>query len=372
MDLANLHRMLDAVLDGVIVVDGSGRISLVNAEACRILETSAEQAVGEDFGVAFGARHAVARLAKQVRDEHRAAISDDIAIERRFEPNLVVDVAISPVELTGADGEDDDGLVIALRDHTLQSTLRERQAQRDQLQRFGHIAAGIAHEVKNPLGGIRGAAELLHSWSEDSRSRGAAEVIVREVDRISALVDQLMVFARGDELNLADVNIHRVLDDVLQLLGMDPLSSGVQVERMYDPSIPDLRCDADRLTQVFLNLARNAMQAMEESGGGAISVMTRMALDERLSLGDGRPVPTVLITVSDTGPGIPGDILARLATPFFTTRSSGTGLGLAMARHWVARHDGSMRITSQLGEGTTVRVSLPLEGPASAVDRRDS
>lgn len=360
MDHQDLFNVLDALLDGVILVDPSGRVAHISAEACRILGMSAEKGVGSKLTDLFGAGHPVVELAQQVHGERRAAIADDVAIERRFESDVIVDLAVAPIELGS---EADEGLVIELRDHTLRSSLRERQSQREQLQRFGHIAAGIAHEVRNPLGGIRGAAELLQSWSEEERASGAAALIVREVDRISELLDQLMVFARRDELKLEPVNVHRVLDDVLSLLGMDPLSEGISVERIYDPSIPELVGDADRLTQVFLNLLRNALQALEERDDGTISVTTRMTLEDRVTRSDGRQVPTVLVAIRDTGAGIGPEELARVATPFFTTRAGGTGLGLAVARQWVTRHDGSLRITSEVGEGTTARVILPLSGP---------
>jgi len=356
----DLQSVLDAVLEGVIVVDGDQRVASVNSEACRILETSAEQAEGQPFEQLFGPDHALAQLVAQVRDELRAAIRDDVAVERRFEGDLEVDVAVSPLD-PGPDGRS--GVVVVLRDHTLRNSLHERHAQRDQLARYGQIAAGIAHEVKNPLGGIRGAAELIGSWTREERAGRAAQLIVTEVDRITALVDELMVFARGDRLKLAPVNIHRVLDGVLDLLEMDTLSRECEVERIYDPSIPEITADADRLTQVFLNLCRNALQAMSEQGGGTLSLMTRVALADRLADAEGRQVPTLVIAVSDTGPGIAREALDQIATPFFTTRREGVGLGLALARHWVTRHEGSLHIASQLGIGTTARIALPMKGP---------
>jgi two-component system nitrogen regulation sensor histidine kinase GlnL len=364
LDIRDLHNVLDAVLDGVILVDPSGQILHVNAEASRILEISSEKAAGSRLEGLFGPSHPVSDLNRQVRHERRSAVAADVSIERRFDNDVVVDVVVSPV---GIEQSSNAGYVIELRDHTLRSSLRERQSQREQLQRFGHIAAGIAHEVKNPLGGIRGAAELLRSWSDEERPQRAAELIIHEVDRISGLVDQLMVFARGDQLKLAPVNVHQILDDVLALLAMDPLSNEIPVHRLYDPSIPELHADRDRMTQVFLNLARNALQAMEESGG-ELQVRTRMALEDRITRPDGRPIPTVIIEVSDTGPGIPPEVLGRLATPFFTTRQGGSGLGLAVARQWVTRHDGSLRVSSEIGQGATARVILPLHGPDTERD----
>ena len=197
----------------------------------------------------------------------------------------MVDVAASPLF---DDAGPPSGAVLALRDRTIQKTLEKRVADRESIAAFGDIAAGIAHEVKNPLGGIRGAAEILASRSEEPRTKEIAEIIVREVERIAALVDDLMVFTPGDAVSFEPVNIHRLLDEVLELLSLDPISEGVEIQRRYDPSIPELMADGDRLAQVFLNLARNALQAMAPDGGTLV-VRTRMPLDHRLSDEGGAP-----------------------------------------------------------------------------------
>jgi two-component system nitrogen regulation sensor histidine kinase GlnL len=352
----DLQSVLDAVLDGVIVLDREGRIEHVNPEACRILEVSAESAASSPVEALLGAEHAVARLSRSVLATGRPAIEDEVAVERRGASGLEVDVAVSPIDTQERRVS---GVVMMLRDRTISNSLRELIAQREKLASFGQIAAGIAHEVKNPLGGIRGAAELLGMWTDDERAHSTSQMIVREVDRIAALVDELMVFARDEALREEPLNLHFALDGMLDLLAMDPLSERVKIERCYDPSIPEFLGEVDRLRQVFLNLARNALQAMEQSGG-TLTITTRMTLDHRLSGSNGRRMPTVMVAFSDTGPGIPSEILDRLATPFFTTRPQGTGLGLAVSRHWVTRHGGTLRISSSTGEGTTARVALPL------------
>lgn len=354
----DLQRVLDAVLDGVVVLDAEGRVERVNAEACRILETSPEAMTGHPVEHLLGEAHAVATLARRVLASGRTALESDQVVQRRFDTSLLVDVAASPAE--GEDGRRA-GVVLALRDRTLQHSLQEVVTERERLAAFGRIAAGIAHEVKNPLGGIRGAAEILVLRAPDARARDTAELIVREVDRITTLVDDLMVFARGEKLDLQPTNLHRVLDDVLDLLAHDPLSAGATVERRFDPSLPDLLADPDRLTQVFHNLARNALQAME-GRGGRLTITTRVSLDRRLVTEDGRPLPAAVIEFRDDGPGIEPAVLEALATPFFTTRKNGSGLGLALSKHWVARHHGTLRIESAPGKGTVVRVSLPLRG----------
>ena len=176
------------------------------------------------------------------------------------------------------------------------------------------------------------------------------------------LVDDFMVFTPGEDLRVAPVNIHRVLDEVLTLTAHDKIGADVEVERVFDPSIPDLLADADRLSQVFLNLIRNALQAME-GVGGKLAITTRMVFDHHLLPPNGQPGPSLIVELADTGPGIEAAVLDEVSTPFFTTRAEGTGLGLAVARHWIARHEGTLQLESTPGNGTTVRVALPLSRP---------
>jgi len=351
--------VLDAVLDGVVVLDDAARVELSNAEACRILGTSAEASAGLPLEKLLGPSHPIRMLVLRVLETGRAAAWSELAVEQRFGGSLTVDAAASPLMDAG---QPVSGVVLVLRDRTIQLSLQQLVSEQQALEGFGRIAAGVAHEVRNPLGGIRGAAEILASRASDAKTLDAAELIVREVDRIATLVDDLMIFSRGDDLRLAPVNIHFLLDGVLDLLAMDPLGARVRVQRRFDPSIPELLADSDRLTQVFLNLARNALQAMEK--GGELTITTRMSLDHPMFAAGAEHVPTLLVEIKDDGAGIPATQLERLATPFFTTRPGGTGLGLAVARHWVARHGGRLRIESAPGQGTSVRVTLPLRRPA--------
>ncbi|MDH5306740.1 MAG: ATP-binding protein [Myxococcales bacterium] len=351
----DLRRVLEAVLDGIVVIDGAARIELLNAEACRILEISEEAALGAPLARIATTRGALETLARGVLGSGRACIESDHRVQSRFGEPMLIDVAVSPLL------EEDQrtrGAVLVLRDRTIARSLEEQLSERERLSAFGHMASGIAHEVKNPLGGIRGAAEILASRATDAKMRDAAEVIVREVARITALVDELMIFARGEEIRFAATNIHRVLENVLQLLAHDALAQGVRIERRFDPSLPELHADADRLVQVFLNLARNALQAL--NGTGTLTVETRMALDHRLALEPGASAGTLVVMLADDGPGMAPDVLDWLATPFFTTRPDGVGLGLAVSRHWVTRHGGTLRVESAPNRGTRVRVTLPL------------
>ena len=288
----DFEGLLEALVDGFVVLDAEGRILRLNSEASRIFETSTEHALGRTIGDVLGKGHALALLVDQVLGSGRPAVQDGVPVELRHGETLEVSVSFSPVEgeIEGA------SIVGVLRDRTTLNTLREQFSNAERLASYGHIAAGIAHEVKNPLGGIRGAAELLGLWAkEDERAGRTAEMIVREVDRITGLVEELMVFARGDRLELSSINVHRVLDDVIQNAELDPAAEAVEFDRLYDPSIPEISADAARLTQVFLNLVRNSIQAMDDADTAVrrVTIVTRMPLDHRLTGLSGRAIPTV-------------------------------------------------------------------------------
>lgn len=348
--------VLDALLSGVVVVDSAGCVEELNSGASRMLEFSRGSALGLRVEELVTPDHAVARLTRKVLADGVAVSEPGQTIERRNQDDTVVDVAVSPLF---SQDRRLDGAVIALHDRRSTHRLEGFEAERERFLAFGRIAAGLAHEVKNPLGGIRGAGELLARRAETDKSRETAELVVRESVRIAKLVDDFMVFARGEEPRLALVNVHRLIDGVLELLSHDPLSEGVSFERGFDPSLPELFLDADRIHQVLLNLARNALQAMEGSEG-TLLIRSRMTLDHRIALEPGRPLPTVGIWIEDTGRGMDAAELHEAHLPFFTTRPDGTGLGLAVSEYWVSRHQGSLDLESTKGVGTKARITLPL------------
>jgi len=353
----DLQHILDALLDGIVVIDAHGVVERINSGACRLLQVSADTALGRSLRDLLPEDHPILAAAQSTQDRGRGSVEDELLLRRGpLAKDVLIDLSSSPlIEGRGTTT----GVVLVLRDRTIHAALREVVSERERHEAFGNIASGIAHEVKNPLGGIRGAAELMGMRSKDPKVQETSSLIVREVDRIANLVDELMVFGRGDKLQLEPVNLHLLLDEVLELLSHDPLGQAVEVKRLYDPSIPDLPADRNRLTQVFLNLMRNALQAMAPEGG-RLEVRTRVALDQRLTTGHGTSCPTVVIKFIDTGLGVPDEALEQLPTPFFTTRTEGTGLGLPVAVHWIAKHGGTFHIENNSDRGATVRIALPL------------
>ncbi len=354
--MQNFSFILDALRDGILVTNTNAEIEFVNTEACRILEVSPEQVMGISLETILGSEHIATTLVHSVIDTGRSAGASEQIVERRFGDDMLVQITVTPLLDARARML---GVVLALSDESMKSSLQRVAAEKERLTAFGGIASGIAHEVRNPLGGIRGAAELLGMQASDAKSKATAALIVREVDRITTLVDDLMVFARTDALQLELLNLHRVLDDVLELLAHDSLSRGMTLKRVYDPSLPEFLADRARLTQVFHNLCRNALQAMQNAPG-TLTVTTRLGFHHHISK-EGKRLAMVEIEIHNTGAYISEEMLEHVLTPFFTTRPQGTGLGLPIANHWINRHGGLLQIRSHAETGTTVLIALPLK-----------
>ncbi len=354
----SIQPILDAMVEGVLILSKSGRVKLINHEACRILEARPDTDSEQTLASLIPANHPLLNAFENVVRTQRARVEGEVVLERRSGPEFVLDLTLSPIY---KDELEEPDVLLVLRDRTTFREMSEDASQKKKLSSYGHIAAGIAHEVKNPLGGIRGAAELLQKRVSDERSKRTSLLIIQEVDRISSLVDELMVFAKDEALSIESVNLHRLLNRMMELICTEPLASNVEFECVFDPSIPEIAGDPSRLTQVFLNLARNAIQAMGETGG-RLTLRTGMSLQNRLTGADGKAVPTVNIFFEDQGPGIEESVLERLATPFFTTKAEGTGLGLAVSQHWVSRHRGRLIIDGHGPTGgASVCIKLPLK-----------
>lgn len=252
------------------------------------------------------------------------------------------------------------GLVLALAlswglRRTLDRQRCEQDRLRDELRRAEHLAglgkllAGVAHEVRNPLAGIRSTVQLWQRMPETARTPASLDAVVGAVDRLNALVGRLLYFARADNAERLPVDLNQVLHETLGLLGAQAAGQEVRLETDLAPGLPPVAGSASALRQVALNLLTNALQALP--GGGRVRCGTR-------ALPGGR----VELRVSDTGPGVPPEDRAHLFEPFFTTRPDGTGLGLALCREIVTSHGGHIEYEAGTGTGATFRVVLPAAG----------
>ena len=361
--LERLDDILGSLRVGILAVDADGRVELENPEASRILGHSAIAALGRPVGEVLGAQHPATGLLETALRDRRTVSEHGCSVSVRMGGRpLVVDLAASPIGGAGSEGTKVRGAVLSLTDRTIGVELEDLLGQRARSELFAQLAAGIAHELRNPLGGIRGAAELLLGKLPDAPLARYAELIRAEADRMRRLLDDLAELTRGADLRPRRANLHRVIDDLVELHSHSEGWRGIKVAREYDPSIPEFEFDPDRTTQVLLNLVRNAVQAMD--GKGTLTLRTRIESAYHLEHSGPERARLVRVDVEDTGPGIPAEDLPLLFTPFFTRRKSGTGLGLAVAQHWTVKQAGRILVTSRVGMGTRMRVELPLRRPA--------
>jgi len=344
-----------------MVVDASRRPIAVNPAAETILGASA---IGQAH-VDELLRHNP-WLAKMVRSclETGQSLGDPDAIVGVGPRSIAVRAEASPL-LTGDDQAR--GVIVLLHDLS-----HEKSAA--QVTETGELSlklspAGLAHEVKNPLTGIKGAAELLASmYPSEARAQQYCGLILDGVNRIAGLVEQVLAVSSPQRLTREPVNIHQVLHQSLRMAGLYPQTpEGVRIEQDFDPSLPEIVADSAALERAVLNLIRNAFEAIE--GTGIIRLHTRLETEFRMTA-EGRRVRFLRVEIMDSGPGIEEETLAQLFTPFFTTKPSGTGLGLVLSQRIIALHGG--RLWASRGgvgkadrgrarnRGMTFKITLPV------------
>ena len=232
------------------------------------------------------------------------------------------------------------GVIILIKNMSLIRELEEQQRPADHLTNLGALAMGLAHEIRNPLGGIRGSAQLLRHDIEKNAHREYIDVVINEVDRINLLVKRMMDLAKPIDLKLQKTNIHKVLEEILMLEKETLARKNGRFQQIYDPSLPLIEADEDQLKQVFLNLIKNAIEASRK--GASV------------------PRQNIAVEIIDSGEGMDEETQKKLFTPFYTTKSKGSGLGLPISLKIVEDHHGKIKVTSEKGLGTTVQVFLPI------------
>ena len=332
---------LDSIGDAVVVVGSDGGVLHLNPAAEELFGRSKERAVGLPVRALPGG----AQLALIAERTLQTTESQQVDVPGPTDPGIPVAVEANPLY----DGPTCAGAVIVLRPR------RSNERTLD----FEALAAGLAHEIRNPLAGLQGSAELLAREAEGVAAE-YAQVIAREAKRVDGLVRELLDLARPAVLHTGPVNIHDVIGDVLVLARGVATADRIQFVERFDPSLPQLHADDEKLMQVLLNLVRNAVEAVADRPAPMVTIETGVA-GQRLRAASGRTRPLARIAVQDNGPGISEAMLPRLFTPFATSKSQGTGLGLAISRRIVEAHGGRMEVRNRASGGAEAAVYLPLD-----------
>jgi two-component system, NtrC family, nitrogen regulation sensor histidine kinase GlnL len=344
--------ILDALATAVLLVDREQRVEYLNAAAETLLGVGQKQAVGRRLGELCRGSDVLIALFDHAVDGEEGVMQRELFWPISNNEERVLDCSVRQV-LLGSTPQ----FLVELEDITQHRRVTRENALLTQLGGSRLMVRQLAHEIKNPLGGLRGAAQLLERELLDPGLREYTRVIISEADRLVSLLDSMLGPGRPPAKQL--VNIHEITDRVFQLLRSEA-STQVRVERDYDPSLPPLTVDPNHIIQAMLNLGRNALQSL----GGAVLATPSLTIRTRaltnVSIGALRHRVVAAVQFADNGPGVPDDIRDTLFYPLVSGRADGTGLGLAIAQELVSRHGGLIEFDSAPGR-TVFTLSLPLD-----------
>lgn len=357
--------VIDSVGDGVIVVDKNGIITLFNPAAEEITGFSSRQAAGLAFEKLFSVEKPLLDMLEKTKLTGITITDHENIVVRSSGKIRPVAATCYPLML---DSGENIGTVLTLRDITYVRELEAAIRQADRLSTIGILAAGLAHEIKNPLGGIKGTAQLLEQELATIASEKAVStdgdnlsdytrVMIREVERIDKIIHELLELTSPRKLSFSPVNLHKVIGDILLFQKQSVAGRNIIFIKNFDLSIPAVMADEELLTRLFLNLICNAIEALPEKG--ELTVTSRILADYRMAQ-DMRRSRMVVLEIADNGSGIPKTDLENIWTPFFSSRAGGTGLGLTICHKIVSEHRGMIKVESEEGKGTKFTVLLPL------------
>ena len=346
---------LDLLSSAVIILDADGRITYANAAAENLLESSFKSLAQRKLDELFLNGENLAQVFNQAVRREFAAKRLDLTLERSGRESLQVHVVVAALDSR------ETPVLIELRENVQQLKLDREERLLDQSQANKELIRNLAHEIKNPLGGIRGAAQLLELELPErhlKELREYTQVIIKEADRLQTLVDRLLAPHRRPHI-VGDVNIHEVCERVRSLIVAE-FPNGLSIRRDYDLSAPEFRGDKEQLIQAVLNIAHNAAQALSErieTGDAVLTLQTRIA--RQVTIAKVRYRLALDLHIIDNGPGIPPDIQDRIFYPLVSGRDDGSGLGLTLAQTFVQQHMGVIECVSRPG-CTDFRILIPL------------
>ncbi len=355
-DLFGGNELLNALPQATIVIDRSDHICFANHAAETFFEQSTSFLVKLKLDELVPFDSPLISLVAQARDRQSSINEYDVEISTRKTKARPVDALVTPVP------DNPSYTMLQFQDRGMADRITRQITHRDATRSVVGMAMVLAHEIKNPLAGIRGAAQLLEQ-SLPADEINLTALIRDEADRICDLVDRMEVFADRQPIDYEPVNIHAILDHVVDVAQMG-FGADIEILKDYDPSLPEIGGDRNQLIQVFMNLLSNAAHAVEQSERPSIRLTTAYRPGVKLSLpGSGSRVNLPLeVQVIDNGPGIPEELMPSLFDPFVTTKRSGKGLGLALVSKIVRDHGGVVECENH-PKGALFRILLPLGTP---------
>lgn len=352
------HDLVWNLRNGVLAVTESGQIAVMNDVAYRIFGlTPHESDIGRPYSEVLKDLPDVMRIVAGAFELSHLPNRAELRVKRT---NKVIGYTLSQVRdkrgrITGA--------TLFFKDLTRVEQLEERERLRDRLAALGEMAAAIAHEVKNPLAGIEVMAGLLKRQLLDNQdAQSILKDIIKEAKMANAIVVEVLDFVRPIRLQVEDSRLDEVVRDAMAMAESHRNRGQVAVSMSFPEDLPGIQGDPHQLRQIFTNLLTNAFEAMNGAGQVSISA-AQLPAEEEVAVGsDVKAVPMIQVEVSDSGPGVPPEVMDKMFSPFFTTKPQGSGLGLAIVRKIVDAHDGRIDVSAGPQGGARFRIILPVTG----------
>jgi two-component system nitrogen regulation sensor histidine kinase GlnL len=343
------QRILDNLTSAVLTFDAGLRLTSINPAGEMLFEVSAKKILGQRLSDLLPHSLRLVRTLEQTLKSHHPFTAHGVRLLLPGRRTITVDCTVTAV----MDGVAGDELLVELTqvDRLLRLARDENMLDRHAANRA--VMRGLTHEIKNPLGGLRGAAQLLERELSDKSLKEYTRIIIHEADRLRNLVDRII--GPHQPLKKQKTNIHEILEHVRRLMLVE-VPVGLTIERHYDPSLPELEGDPEQLIQAVLNIVRNSVEAMEHSG----VIQLRTSVERGFTVGPRRHRLVLRVEIEDNGPGIPPELQEHIFYPMVTGKANGTGLGLSIAQDIVAKHGGLIECASRPKQ-TVFTIYLPLE-----------
>ncbi|MBJ13577.1 MAG: PAS domain-containing sensor histidine kinase [Candidatus Marinimicrobia bacterium] len=348
------NNIFNELSTGVLVLDKTLKVLLLNSSAQTLLDVTKKNAKDDFIGNLFFEEPESFTVFKECLEDKRSFTKVDALLNLKSGKTLLCDYQLTPT----SNSKGNNFLLIEITSKEFSSEIKERLRNQTNQRITTDFIRGLAHEIKNPLSGIRGSAQLLSNKLEEEPLKEYTNLIINQTDRLSALVDNILGPSRKPKFELE--NIHNILEDIISLTKNEMDSQGISISRDYDPSIPELIIDNYLLEQGVINLLKNAKEALidSESLNPKIKISTRILHQE--FLGNSFYSTVCKISITDNGPGIPENIKDSLFFPMISGKDSGSGLGLSITQGIVSQHKGVVKYESKPGK-TTFSILIPVE-----------
>jgi len=347
-----MESVIQSIGSGIIITGINDTVTYINKAGERILGYPKDEVVGKSFGI-FALREKQSIVHSLLNNPDDLDTRKEGWMRRKDRMEFPVGFTINNhLSIRG----ETLGKIVIFRDMTNVFKIQEEILRMDRLVSLGKLSSGIAHELRNPLAGIKTTAQALsEEMSKEDSRREYLNRITKEIDRLNDLLKTFFSFAKPQKLNLINCHVKDIINEIIPFLFKEIADQGIRFVETYHPQLPAIKVDKSQMYQVFLNLFLNAIQAMPNGGELKIEVNPTVSYSQ-----DGASQNFIKVVISDTGKGIPTNIIHRIFDPFFTTKSKGIGLGLSITYQIIKKHGGTIKVESKLEKGTSFIINLPV------------